>query len=86
MYFLIFKFHNTVKESESGRPADIFNHKLNEIEELLQKHNQSRQTVLDSFKTVYAENIRLMDKIKQQVKICFLNCIFVFTVLRFIYT
>ncbi|XP_026815441.1 muscle M-line assembly protein unc-89 isoform X4 [Rhopalosiphum maidis] len=60
------EFHNTVKESERGRPADIFNHKLNEVEELLKKHNQSRQAVLDSFKTVYAENIRLMDKIKQQ--------------------
>jgi len=56
-----------VKESERGRPTDIFNHKLPDVEELLKKHNQSRQTVLDSFKTVYAENIRLMDKIKQQV-------------------
>ncbi|CAH1708712.1 unnamed protein product [Aphis gossypii] len=60
------EFHNTVKESEKGRPADIYNHTLNEVEELLKKHNQSRQAVLDSFKTVYAENIRLMDKIKQQ--------------------
>ncbi|CAI6344104.1 unnamed protein product [Macrosiphum euphorbiae] len=60
------EFHDTVKESERGRPTDIFNHQLNEVEELLKKHNQSRQTVLDSFKTVYAENIRLMDKIKQQ--------------------
>ncbi|XP_025203968.1 titin isoform X3 [Melanaphis sacchari] len=60
------EFHNKVKESERGRPADIFNHKLNEVEELLKKHNQSRQAVLDSFKIVYAENIRLMDKIKQQ--------------------
>lgn len=58
-----------MKESERGRPTDIFNHQLNEVEELLEKHNQSRQTVLDSFKTVYAENIRLMDKIKQQVNI-----------------
>jgi len=58
-----------VKESERGRPTDIFNHQLNEVEELLKKHNQSRQTVLDSFKIVYAENIRLMDKIKQQVNI-----------------
>ncbi|KAL4132316.1 hypothetical protein QTP88_009488 [Uroleucon formosanum] len=60
------EFHDTVKESERSRPTDIFNNQLNEVEELLKKHNQSRQTVLDSFKTVYAENIRLMDKIKQQ--------------------
>lgn len=58
-----------MKESERGRPTDIFNHQFNEVEELLKKHNQSRQTVLDSFKTVYAENIRLMDKIRQQVNI-----------------
>lgn len=58
-----------MKESERSRPTDIFNNQLNEVEELLKKHNQSRQTVLDSFKTVYAENIRLMDKIKQQVNI-----------------
>jgi hypothetical protein len=40
---------------------------VDEVEELLKNHNKSRQTVLDSFKIVYAENIRLMDKIKQQV-------------------
>lgn len=62
-----FKFHDIVKDSERSRPTEIFNLNLNEVEELLQKHNKSRQTVLDSFKLVYAENIRLMDKIKQQV-------------------
>lgn len=66
---MFLKFHNTVKVSEEDRPIDICNLQFNEIEGLLMKHNKSRQIVLDTFKTVYAENIRLMDKIKQQVNL-----------------
>ncbi|XP_050539074.1 muscle M-line assembly protein unc-89 isoform X2 [Daktulosphaira vitifoliae] len=60
------KFHNTVCDAEKSRQTEIINLKLDEVEELYKSHNKSRQTVLDNFKTVYAENIRLMDKIKQQ--------------------
>lgn len=63
------KFHNIVRDAEQERPNDIFNYNLNDVEKLRKDHNKSRQTVLDSFKIVYAENIRLMDKIKQQVSI-----------------
>lgn len=68
------KFHNIIKDVEKGRPIDIFSYKLNDVETLLKDHNKSRQTVLDNFKTVYAENIRLMDKIKQQVNYTIKNC------------